>query len=95
MGRTATARERLPVSRKGSLTEKLAFKSLQTQHQSTLQKISCNSAELDNVYKQDYLGASFQADGDRLQSIVKRMAIAKTAFGKLSRLWSDASYVKL
>jgi exonuclease III len=80
-----------PVLRKGTLTEKLALKTMQALHQASLPRVACEGAPLNNVYRFDYLGISLQANGDKTQAAICRMAIAKTAFGQLRHLWADAS----
>ena len=43
--------------------------------------------KLENVLCFTYLGSSFEADGDCEQDVKIRMAIAKSAFGKLMEIW--------
>lgn len=80
-----------PVPRTGTLTEKLAIHTQQTQFQDTLPHVNCNHKTIENVLRFSYLGISLQADGDRLHAATCRMAIAKTAFGTLRHIWADSS----
>ena len=53
--------------------------------------ISCEGADLDNVYTMKYLGTLFTADGDQMKDISARIAQATTRCGQLRHIFSATS----
>ena len=54
--------------------------------QNSRPKVKWGSVEADNCWQAKYLGAIFQADGGQLTDVVRRIAMAKTRFGKMRHI---------
>ena len=81
--------KRKPVGRTGSLTEKIAKRTMQEEAQGTLEHVEIDGDVLENVFRFDYLGVKIQGDGDRVQMVEQRMTLAKAIFGSLWHFWNS------
>jgi hypothetical protein len=76
-------------SRVGSLAEKELKRRQQKAAQVDLGTVMLGLDALENVFEFKYLGHLFSADGCCWQSVLVRLAIAKTVFSKLFHVWDS------
>ena len=76
-------------SRRGTLTDTAVNTVIRRAAEATLDKVNIDNNVLENVLTFEYLGSRLQCDGDDQVDVRHRMDIAQTAFGSLSRLWTD------
>ena len=76
-------------SRRGTLTDTAVNTVIRRAAEATLDKVNIDNNVLENVLTFEYLGSRLQCDGDDQVDVRHRTGIAQTAFGSLSRLWTD------
>ena len=76
-----------------NFTGTLADSTVKTQKlkQAQAQKatVNCGDQALDNVFNFNYLGSLFSADADQTRDVKKRIALARTRFGKLRHVFGS------
>ena len=76
-----------PASRTGTLAEKAVMRLKRKELQKQFGQVIFQGEPLENVLHFLYLGSEFEADGDTMQAVKVRMAIAKQQFGKFTSIW--------
>ena len=79
----------------GTLADRKVRRNKIAEAQKQLPSVTCQGAELENVFSFKYLGSLFTADGDHSRDVEKRCAMAQSRCGDLRAVFSSSIPLKL